>query len=328
VRGFEKLLGSSLTMRRVFATIAQVAPTDATVLITGESGTGKELVARAIHDASVRRAGPFVAINCAAVPATLLESELFGHQKGAFTDARSSRKGLFLEAQMGTLFLDEIGEMPLEMQVKLLRALQERSVRAVGGTQEVPFDARIVAATNKDLEHEVEERRFREDLYYRVHVCTVEVPPLRERAGDVVLLARAFVERLARKHGKSIHDIATPALEKLVSYPWPGNVRELENSIERAVAMAQFDQIMLEDLPPRVTTFEAVAEPAFIPQRVNDLVTVEELERRYVAHVLGVVNGNKASAARILGYDRRTLYRKLARFAVGDAGVTPSSSQV
>lgn len=314
-RGYEKLLGNSTAMRRVLETISRIASSDATVLVTGESGTGKELVARAIHSAGARRDGPFVAINCAAVPATLLESELFGHAKGAFTDAKNTRKGLFLEAQGGTLLLDEIGEMPLEMQVKLLRALQERTVRAVGGSGEVPFDARIIAATNVDLDREVQERRFREDLYYRVHVCTVEVPPLREREGDIAVLSQAFVERLATKHNKTVRGISRPALERLTAYRWPGNVRELENSIERAVAMTHFDQVMIEDLPLRIQAYQAPSELPFLPQTANELVTVEELEHRYVVHVLNLVNGNKAQAARILGYDRRTLYRKLARFA-------------
>lgn len=310
--GFEQLRGESPAMRQVFDVITRIAPTQATVLVTGESGTGKELVARAIHENSARRSGPFVAINCAAVPATLLESELFGHVKGAFTDARSSRRGLFLEAQGGTLFLDEIGEMPLEMQVKLLRALQERTVRAVGGNQETPFDARVIAATNRDLEREVSEKRFREDLFYRVNVCSVHVPPLREREGDVPILARAFIARFAQKHEKAVHSIATAAMAKLIQYAWPGNVRELENGIERAVAMAQHEQLLIEDLPERVKTHRSEQSPSMMPESVSDLMTMDQLERRYVQHVLQLVRGNKSQAARVLGFDRRTLYRKLA----------------
>jgi DNA-binding NtrC family response regulator len=282
------------------------------VLISGESGTGKELVARAIHERSGRRDGPFVAINCAAVPQQLLESELFGHARGAFTDAKQSRKGLFLEADGGTLFLDEIGEMPLEMQVKLLRALQERVVRAVGGSSETPFDARVIAATNRDLEGEVHERRFREDLYYRINVVSVHVPPLREREGDVPLLAQRFVERFASRHGKRVLGISAPAAAKLVAYHWPGNVRELENSVERAVALTQFDHLTVEDLPERIRAHRPDTM-VMMPETAEELVTVEELERRYLLHVLKVVNGNKSRAARILGYDRRTLYRKLER---------------
>ena len=311
-QGFQELRGESPAMRHVFDVITRIAPTQATVLITGESGTGKELVARAIHENSARASGPFVAINCAAVPATLLESELFGHMKGAFTDARSSRRGLFLEAQGGTLFLDEIGEMPLEMQVKLLRALQERTVRAVGGNHETSFDARVIAATNRDLERDVLDKRFREDLFYRVNVCSVHVPPLRDRDGDVPILARAFVARFAQKHEKGVHSIATQAMAKLIQYPWPGNVRELENGIERAVAMAQHEQLVVDDLPERVRLHRAQQGPPIMPETVADLLSMEQLERRYVQHVLQLVRGNKSQAARVLGFDRRTLYRKLA----------------
>jgi two-component system response regulator HydG len=324
-----RLLGDSPAMKRVYDVIRRIAPTEATVLVTGESGTGKELVARAIHEHSARSEGPFIAINCAAVPASLLESELFGHAKGAFTDAKAARRGLFLEAQGGTLFLDEIGEMPLEMQVKLLRALQERTVRAVGGTGETPFDARVVAATNRDLEKEVAEKRFREDLYYRVNVCSVAVPPLREREGDVPLLARAFVERFAGKHQKAVKGIAAPALAKLVEYDWPGNVRELENGIERAVAMAQHDQLVPDDLPERVRAHRAQIGSSLLPGTEAELVTLEELERRYVDHVLKLVKGNKSKAARVLGFDRRTLYRRLeASAAAGrrEVSAEPSAS--
>jgi DNA-binding NtrC family response regulator len=321
-----RLLGESPAMKRVYDVIRRIAPTEATVLVTGESGTGKELVARAIHEHSARSDGPFIAINCAAVPATLLESELFGHAKGAFTDAKAARRGLFLEAQGGTLFLDEIGEMPLEMQVKLLRALQERTVRAVGGTGETPFDARVVAATNRDLEKEIAEKRFREDLYYRVNVCSVAVPPLREREGDVPLLARAFVERFAGKHQKAVKGIAVPALAKLVEYDWPGNVRELENGIERAVAMAQHDQLVPDDLPERVRSHRAQIGSSLLPASEAELVSLEELERRYVDHVLKLVKGNKSKAARVLGFDRRTLYRRLEASAAAPSRDTSAES--
>ncbi|MBN8609076.1 MAG: sigma 54-interacting transcriptional regulator [Deltaproteobacteria bacterium] len=325
--GSSKLLGESPAMRRVQEIIRRIAPTQATVLVTGESGTGKELVARAIHESSGRADGPFIAINCAAVPATLLESELFGHAKGAFTDAKVQRRGLFLEAQGGTLFLDEIGEMPLEMQVKLLRALQERTVRPVGGNQEMPFDARVVAATNRDLEKEIAEKRFREDLYYRVNVCSVPVPSLREREGDVPLLARTFVERFAKKHEKAVKGIAAPALAKIVQYDWPGNVRELENGIERAVAMAQHDQLVVEDLPERVRAYRPEGGGSFLPSTVAELVTMEELERRYVDHVLKLVKGNKSRAARVLGFDRRTLYRRLEKTADPTGAVTEGGAE-
>jgi two-component system response regulator HydG len=322
VHGFSKVLGESPAMRKVFDVIARIAPTQATVLVTGESGTGKELIARSIHEHSARKDGPFVAINCAAVPATLLESELFGHAKGAFTDAKIARRGLFLEAQGGTLFLDEIGEMPLEMQVKLLRALQERRVRPVGDSTEVPFDARVIAATNRELEQEVQDKRFREDLYYRINVCSVNVPPLREREGDAPLLARVFVERFARKHDKAVKGITAPALAKIVQYQWPGNVRELENGIERAVAMAQHDQLVIEDLPERVRAYRPDQSSALLPATTAELVSMAELENRYIHHVLTLVKGNKSAAARILGFDRRTLYRHLEREANAEKAAT------
>ncbi len=307
-RPSRELIGSSPAMREILDMVSRVSSTDATVLIHGESGTGKELVARAIHEMGIRREGPFVAINCAAVPPQLLESELFGHARGAFTDARVARTGLFLEAKGGTLFLDEIGEMPLEMQAKLLRALQERTVRPVGGNQEVPFDARVIAATNRDLEEEVRARRFREDLYYRIAVVGLEVPTLRERVQDVPVLAQHFVTRFAERFGKKVVGIAPAALQRLLAYHWPGNVRELENCIERAVALTRFDHLMVEDLPERVRAHQPEHVTA-LPQQAEELVTLAELERRYIHQVLTLVGGNKSRAARILGLDRRTLYR-------------------
>ncbi len=302
------LLGTSSVICDVLNLIARVAATDATVLIEGESGTGKELAARALHNASPRREGPFVAINCAAVPPQLIESELFGHIRGAFTDARVARAGLFVEARGGTLFLDEIGEMPADMQAKLLRALQERTVRPVGGSVEVPFDARIVAATNRDLEEEVRAKRFREDLYYRVAVVGVHVPTLRERTQDIPGLAQHFVQRYSERFGKLVVGISPSALQRLLAYPWPGNVRELENAMERAVALTRFDHITVEDLPKRVYTHrpEGVHPLAETPE---GLVSLAELDRRYIHQVLAMVGGNKSQAARILGLDRRTLYR-------------------
>jgi two-component system response regulator HydG len=311
-RGFDDIIGRSVAMRRVFDLITRVSDTDATVLITGESGTGKELVAKAIHSQSARKAGPFLAINCAAMPATLLESELFGHVRGAFTDAKTARTGLFAEATGGTIFLDEIGELPLEMQPKLLRSLQERKVRPVGGNHEVAFDARIIAATNRDLETEVFEKRFREDLYYRINVVAVEVPPLRERGGDVLLLAQHFANRAASRAGKEVKGIATPTAEKLCGYDWPGNVRELENSMERAVALMRFDSIVVDDLPEKIRNYQA-ERFVLSADDPSELVTAAELERRYMQRVLALVGGNKSRAAKILGFNRRTLYRKMGR---------------
>ncbi len=307
--GFEGLVGSSGAMQETIGLIQRVADSDATVLITGESGTGKELVARAIHNASSRHAEPFVAINCAAMPAPLLESELFGHVRGAFTDAKQTRAGLFVQARKGTLFLDEIGEMPIEMQAKLLRVLQERRVRPVGADTEQPLEARIIAATNKDLEHEVEERRFREDLYYRIHVVAIPIPPLRARPGDILPLAQHFLQRIAARSKKPVRGISEPAARLLASYDWPGNVRELENCIERAVALCRLDDITVDDLPAKVQ--EHGTKIVIATAAPSELVTLDEMERRYARQVLEAVGGNKAQAARVLGINRRSLYRRL-----------------
>jgi two-component system response regulator HydG len=311
-RRMEELLGDSAPMRLVFEVIEQVAPTDASVLITGESGTGKDLVARAIHARSARGEGPFVAINCAAMPPALLESELFGHEKGAFTDAKQRRAGLFLQASGGTLFLDEISEMPAEMQAKHLRALQEHKVRPVGGDAEVSFDARIISATNRDLESEVEENRFRADLFYRINVVHVPVPPLRARQRDILILAQHFLEQCAGRYKKDVVGIEEAAARKLLDFDWPGNVRELENCMERAVALTKMSHVTASDLPEKIRDYQ--------PSRIiiggegpDELITLEEMERRYVRRVLDACGGNKTQAAKVLGVDRRSLYRRLER---------------
>ncbi len=306
-------IGRSAAMHRVSELVARVADSDASVLIQGETGTGKELVARLIHSNGRRRSGPFVAINCAAVPHALIESELFGHARGAFTDARTERTGLFLEADGGTLFLDEVGELPLETQPKLLRALQERKVRPVGSNTEQRFDVRIVAATNRDLEYEVFEKRFREDLFYRINVVTIELPPLRNRGGDVLEIAQHLLARFAERSGKPPLVLSAGAAEKLVAYAWPGNVRELENCLERGVALARFDQLTADDLPEKIRNYHAekFSVSADDPTQV---VTLENLEKSYILRVLSLVGGNKSQAAQMLGVDRRTLYRKLARY--------------
>jgi two-component system response regulator HydG len=309
---FDEILGTSAAMLKMCELITRVADTETTVLITGESGTGKELVAKALHAKSGRKDGPFVAINCAAMPEPLLESELFGHTKGAFTDARSARPGLFIRASRGTLFLDEIGEMPAGMQAKLLRALQERTVRPVGGDQEQPFDARMIAATNRDLETEVEEKRFREDLFYRINVVRVHVPPLRARGSDILLLAQYFLERYAAQSRRTVLGMTSATADKLLNYPWPGNVRELQNCIERAVALAQFDQIGVDDLPEKIKDYKT-ARISIESNDPSELLPMEEVERRYILKVLESVGGNKTLAAQVLGFDRRTLYRKLER---------------
>ncbi len=304
------ITGNSAALAETTQMVRRVAGSDATVLITGESGTGKELVARALHDLSPRRGQPFVAINCGAMPAPLLESELFGHLRGAFTDAKTSRPGLFIQAGGGTIFLDEVGEMPLEMQVKLLRVLQERTVRPVGGDEEIPFAARVVTATNRDLAAEVEEGRFREDLFYRINVVAIPVPPLRDRAGDVPLLAQHMLQRIARRTSKAVIELGPEAARKLVQYDWPGNVRELENSIERAVAICGGGPILPEHLPSRIQQYQPTRIEVDITDTPN-LITLDEMERRYVRQVLDSVRGNKTHAARVLGIDRRSLYRRL-----------------
>ncbi|HMA95808.1 MAG TPA: sigma-54 dependent transcriptional regulator [Polyangiaceae bacterium] len=304
-------VGSSGPMQRVAEVVARVAATNTNVLITGESGTGKELVARALHERSGRK-GPFLAINCAALPENLLESELFGHARGAFTDARAARPGLLVEADQGTLFLDEIGDLPLGMQPKILRALQERTVRPLGSTQEIPFDARIVAATNRDLELEVEHKRFREDLFYRINVVRIDVPPLRVRGNDVLELAQHFLQRAAARSNKNVTRLGRLVADRLVNYDWPGNVRELENCMERAVALTSFDEITLDDLPAKLREYRPteVYAPSDDPK---DLPPMHVVEERYMRKVLAAVSGNKTLAAKVLGLDRRTLYRKLER---------------
>jgi two-component system response regulator HydG len=306
------LLGESAPVRRLRELVARVAGADAPVLVTGETGSGKELVARAIHRQGRRRAGPFVAINCAALPEPLLESELFGHARGAFTDAREPRTGLLVQASGGTLFLDEIGDLPLSLQPKLLRVLEEHRVRPLGASQEVPFDARIVTATNCELESAVEEGRFRADLMFRIDVLRVEVPPLRTRGSDVLLLAQEFTRRAAVRVGRPVAGLSHGAAEKLLAYSWPGNVRELESCIERAVALTQHEQILVEDLPERIRDYRR-AHVLVAGDDPSELVPMQEVERRYIARVLEAAGGNKTLAARILGFDRKTLYRKLGR---------------
>ncbi|CAN5923981.1 sigma-54 dependent transcriptional regulator [soil metagenome] len=309
-----ELIGSSSVMQRIHELIARVATSDVGVLITGESGTGKELVAQAIHRRGAAPTGPFVAVNCAAIPEALLESELFGHAKGAFTDAKVQRRGLFAEADGGTLFLDEIGEMPLSMQVKLLRALDERMVRPVGGNAAIPFEARLIAATNRNLEAAVEERTFREDLYYRIHVVHIEVPPLRARGGDILELSQHFLRRSAERQGKAVASLSSAVAQRFLAYTWPGNVRELLNCVERAVALARFEEITVDDLPDRIRAYKHT--PLVVAADADELITLDELERRYVIRVVEAVGGNKSSAARVLGLDRTTLYRMLDRFGL------------
>jgi len=309
-KGFDTLLGSSLPMQRLYGQLARISETDMTVLITGESGTGKELVARAIHKHSRRASGPFIAISCPALPDTLLESELFGHVKGAFTDARTPRRGILVQAHGGTVFLDEIGEMPLSLQPKLLRALETRTVRPLGGGEEVSFDARIIAATNRDLDSAVEEGRFREDLLFRINVIEIELPPLRDRDKDPLVLAQYFVDQFANQTGKNLHGFTEAVAGKLLDYSWPGNVRQLRNVMERAVALTKHDKIIVEDLPDPIRNYQQ-KHFAIGGDSSNTLIPLAEVEQRYIQHVLEKTGDNKALAARVLGIDRKTLYRKL-----------------
>ncbi|HVJ16734.1 MAG TPA: sigma-54 dependent transcriptional regulator [Polyangiaceae bacterium] len=320
-RELPNVIGNSPEIRRLAELVNRVAATDSSILITGESGTGKELVARALHEASGRN-GPFLAINCAALPDSLLESELFGYMRGAFTDARTNRAGLFVEAEGGTLVLDEIGETSLSMQAKLLRVLQERRVRPLGSSSEVAYDARIVTATNRDLEQLVHQGTFREDLFYRVNVLHLEVPALRDRTGDILLLAQFFLERAAQRTGKPVTKFGSDVAELLLGYSWPGNVRELENAIERAVALARFDTVTVDDLPPKICEEQPVAQ-ALAGEHDGELVPMHVVEERYVRKVLQVLNGNKTKAAKALGVDRRTLYRMLERLD----GTAPADGQ-
>jgi len=313
-----QLIGDSIAMRRVYETIRRVASSDASVLIQGETGTGKERVAQALHAAGPHPDGPFIAINCAALPAGLLESELFGHAKSAFTDAKAAKEGLFVRASGGTLFLDEIGDMPLEMQSKLLRALEERTVRPVGSNEEIPFVTRVVAASHKDLQEEVAARRFREDLLNRINVIQIDVPPLRERTGDVLKLASFFLRRSSERSGKGEMYLPPVVAERLLAYDWPGNVRELENCMEHAVALARFSHLSIDDLPPRLRAQRTgrLMLPADEP---GEIVPLDELERRYIVRVVKLLEGNKSRAAHALGLDRRTLHRKLERYASSDS---------
>ena len=303
----ENVVGRSEAMLQVYKTAARVASTDATVLIQGESGTGKELVARAIHAASPRASGPFVAVDCGAIAEGVLESELFGHTRGAFTGAQAARRGLFEEAHHGTLFLDEIGDVGPNLQARLLRALQEGTIRRVGANDPISVDVRIVAATNRDMDAAVKQGTFRADLYYRLHVVSIRIPPLRERREDIPLLAEHFAQKHGRPEGSAI---SPEARELLVAYDWPGNVRELENAVARALALNPSGVVIPEDLPDAIRL--AQTEPAPVPlPPPGDRPTLAELEQRYASQVLGETGGNKTRAAEILGIDRKTLYRIL-----------------
>ena len=317
--GFDRIVGGSPSLKEALTLAAKVAPTETTVLLTGESGTGKELVARAIHYASARADGPFVTINCAALPETLLESELFGHERGAFTGADRQKPGRFELAAGGTLFLDEVGELPLTMQVKLLRVLQNREFERVGGTTTLHADVRLIAATNRDLERAVEVGTFREDLYYRLNVFRVHLPPLRERGEDVLLLAEHCVRELAGRMGKGEVGLSRDAREALLAHPWPGNIRELQNAIERALIMSDGGLITAGQLgvSPRMERAVASTQPGKIPSSpINSDSPLSEVENRLVLDALSKAKGNKSKAAKILGITRSQLYTRMKRFGL------------
>jgi DNA-binding NtrC family response regulator len=307
--GLENLVGESPAMQEVFEIVRQVAPTRATVLLAGESGTGKELVAKAIHQLSPRAKQPLVTVHCAALAPTLLESELFGHEKGAFTGAHERRIGRFEQAQGGTLFLDEIGEIDATLQVKLLRFLGERTFERVGSNKTLTADVRLIAATNKNLEDRVKAGTFREDLFFRLRVVEIQLPPLRERAGDIPLLAQKFLREFARENGKPLKDFTADALEWLMNYSWPGNVRELRTAIEHAVVLCRGEKISARDLPPPVRAGGPSGHLA-PPLARNDL-TVREAEKQLIIRALKETDGNRTLAAKKIGMSRRTFHRKL-----------------
>jgi two-component system, NtrC family, response regulator AtoC len=314
------LIGQSPVMRKLFSVIERVAPTDASVLITGATGTGKELAARAIHDLSPRRDHAFVDINCSAIPETLIEAELFGHQRGTFTGAHENRSGLFEKASGGTLFLDEVDALNLSAQAKLLRVLQERTVRRIGARANIAIDVRIISATNCDLAQAVAEGRFRPDLYYRLRVLPLQVPELCTRGEDVGLLVDHFLRVKSERNGQPLRKFTPEAMRALCEYPWPGNVRELENTIEYALAIGLEDDLGVADLPPEILT--AVPQPTaddfrqVLQAYMNDTVPLAEIEKRYILSVLQQFGGNQVRAAAALGIDRSKLYRRLKQYGV------------
>ena len=321
--GLDSLIGASPVMQEVFTLVEGAARADLNVLVTGESGTGKELVARAIHYNGPRRRGPFVAINCAAIPETLLESELFGHVRGAFTGAATARKGLVEEAHGGTLFLDEISEMSVSLQAKLLRVLEDREVRPLGSNRGTVVEFRAIASTNRDPRAQVQAGTFRADLYYRLNVVGVHLPPLRDRAGDIPRLARHFVAEFARQQGRPVRGLAPEAMALVEAYPWPGNVRELENALERAVAFAGAESIVPADLPPSVRDEGQIVEAGLARHW-----TLREIAERYIERVLGEVGGDRVRAARILQVHPRTLERRDQRLGRGgDPEIDPVDTE-
>jgi DNA-binding NtrC family response regulator len=310
--GMEQIIGQSPAMQQVFEIIQQVAPTRATALVTGETGTGKELVAHAIHNLSPRKKAPFIAVHAAALPSSLLESELFGHEKGAFTGAVERRIGRFELADGGTLFLDEIGELEPQIQVKLLRVLEERAFERVGGNKTIEVDVRLIAATNKDLKKQVAEGKFRDDLFYRLSVVAIGLPPLRERRDDIPLLVTAFLRQCGEENGKNVAELTPDAMNVLLAYDWPGNVRELRNAIEQMVVLARAEKLTLRDVPAAIRGGADLTKIAV----VRSGMTVEEAEKELIVQALKELKGNRTKAAEKIGMSRRTLHRKLKRYGL------------
>ncbi|MFV2069246.1 MAG: sigma-54-dependent transcriptional regulator [Pirellulales bacterium] len=308
--GLQNMIGTSSAMRSVFEKVRLVAETRSTVLITGESGTGKELVARSIHHLGQRRSQPFIPVNCAAIPETLIESELFGYEKGAFTGATEQRRGLFESAQGGTLLIDEIGQMPSGLQSKLLRAIESRKILRVGSSQEIDVDVRLLAATNRDLTELVKEKQFRQDLYYRLKVVEIELPPLRERREDIPLLVRSFIDEIVKENERPIQEITSAALDALIDFDWPGNVRELHNTLEGLIVLSMDDRIDLGDLPSNITGAagkEAIFQPG---------LKLRDLEREAIRRALRTTKGHRGKAAEMLGISVRTLQRKISEYEI------------
>jgi len=313
----KNIIGKSRTMKDLTDMVGMIAPSEATVLITGESGTGKELVARAIHFNSAYKEGPLVVVNCAAITETLLESELFGHEKGAFTGADKRREGRFMQANNGTIFLDEIGEMSPMMQAKLLRVIQDREIQRVGSDKTIKVDVRIVAATNRDLQDDVSSGRFREDLYYRLNVVTLKIPPLRERVDDIPILAQHFLNKYSEKNRKQVKGFTPLSMDMFLKYKWPGNVRELENAVERAVILLPGDYISEKELPLSITDVYSEGNLVVAFQsNTASTQSLEEIEKKAILAALEASGGNKSETARKLGINRRTLYKKLEKFGV------------
>jgi len=306
---YHQLIGKSPSMRSIYDLVERIGDSNSNVLITGESGTGKELVARAIHYSGSRKEGPFIPINCAAIPETLLESELFGYKKGAFTDAKADKKGLLFEAAEGTIFLDEVTEMSPLFQAKLLRVIEEREVRPLGDTNSYSVDVRIISASNRDIKDLIHQGRFREDLYFRMKVIDIEVPPLRERREDIPLLVEHFINQFGKKPNRKISGVSEEVLRILINYSWPGNVRELENIIQRAIALCRHEAILPEDLPSSM--LRAPNKESLLEKGLHKKYTLDQLEKEYIKNVLIEAGGNKSKAAEILGLDRKTLYRKI-----------------